>query len=235
MATRPYHLAPYVHWRTAHGFAVILDCNGDKYYSIPARQFEALLTHVDCGGSTGNAQPYEPPPDVTLLMNELLAQGILTSTPIGVIPVGLPDAPTPERLISTWDTLLPLSAALPYAPIFFYSCALADYHFRFKSLRQITDRIARRKRGYRGSSLERSIYLTRVFHALRPFYPHSYLCLFDSLALLEFLAHWRLFPSLVFGVTIDPFEAHCWVQHDTTVLCDTASFSARWFLQIWTL
>ena len=49
----------------------------------------------------------------------------------------------------------------------------------------------------------------------------SYLCLFDSLALIHFLARFRVFPDWVFGVTADPFEAHCWVQTGGVVLNDT--------------
>jgi hypothetical protein len=44
--------------------------------------------------------------------------------------------------------------------------------------------------------------------------------LFDSLALLEFLAVYRFFPRIVFGVVADPFQAHCWLQDDAVVLND---------------
>jgi hypothetical protein len=46
-------------------------------------------------------------------------------------------------------------------------------------------------------------------------------CLFDSLALIHFLAQYGLYPDWVFGVSADPFEAHCWVQAGQVVLNDT--------------
>jgi hypothetical protein len=58
---------------------------------------------------------------------------------------------------------------------------------------------------------------------LRPLYPRDYLCLFDSLALIEFLAQHGLYPTWVFGVTSDPFMAHCWVQEGDTLLNDTVA------------
>jgi hypothetical protein len=61
----------------------------------------------------------------------------------------------------------------------------------------------------------------RAFTTLRPFIPRNYLCLFDSLALLDFLAEYRLFPDFVFGVIADPFEAHCWLQADGVVINDS--------------
>jgi hypothetical protein len=60
-----------------------------------------------------------------------------------------------------------------------------------------------------------------VFDSLRLFYPRPYLCLFDSLALIHFLARFGLYPDWVFGVQADPFEAHCWVQAGSVVLNDT--------------
>jgi hypothetical protein len=46
-------------------------------------------------------------------------------------------------------------------------------------------------------------------------------CLYDSLALLEFLARYRIYPDWVFGVQTRPFAAHCWVQQGDIVFNDT--------------
>jgi hypothetical protein len=59
--------------------------------------------------------------------------------------------------------------------------------------------------------------------------------MFDSLALVEFLAQWHIFPDWVFGVRVDPFEAHCWVQAVEVVLSDTLSFASRWYSPIMVL
>jgi len=45
-------------------------------------------------------------------------------------------------------------------------------------------------------------------------------CLFDSLALMNFLADECLFPRWVVGVKTSPFRAHSWVQFGDTVLND---------------
>lgn len=39
--------------------------------------------------------------------------------------------------------------------------------------------------------------------------------------MIIFLARRRLHASIVFGVTGDPFGAHCWVQTSDLVLSDT--------------
>jgi len=64
-----------------------------------------------------------------------------------------------------------------------------------------------------------------VFRKLRPWYPRGYLCLFDALALVEFLARRRQFPTWVFGVQAQPFGAHCWIQADDQLLNEGAEFA----------
>lgn len=45
-------------------------------------------------------------------------------------------------------------------------------------------------------------------------------CLLDSLALLRWLGNSVRGAALVFGVKLNPFAAHCWVQADELVLSD---------------
>lgn len=69
--------------------------------------------------------------------------------------------------------------------------------------------------------------LTSIFHGLRPYYPRGYLCRFDSLALIEFLAGYEQYPIWVFGVKSQPFGAHCWVQDGSCVLNDSVDYVSR--------
>lgn len=66
---------------------------------------------------------------------------------------------------------------------------------------------------------------TAIFRKLRPWYPRGYLCLFDALALVEFLARRRLFPTWVFGVQAQPFGAHCWIQAGDQLLNEGPEFA----------
>lgn len=232
MPPSPYALAPSVHWVTVHGFSIILDVAGDKYLSVPARQFELLLHHLEGEAASVGVRHEEMPPDVTALFSDLVARRILLPGPARRLAGTDQRVPAPERLISAARSRAPAGRALLCAAIFLKACLVAEYCFRFKRFSRIISRVATHERRGSSASLETLVELTQLFHALRPFYPRSYLCLFDSLALLEFLAHWHYFPSLVFGVTVDPFEAHCWVQHGSIVLCDTWRFQARWCSQI---
>ena len=59
-----------------------------------------------------------------------------------------------------------------------------------------------------------------TFRRARLYVPIETCCLLDSLSLIDFLSRRRLPARLVFGVTSDPFAAHCWVQAGEWVLND---------------
>ncbi|QUD90132.1 lasso peptide biosynthesis B2 protein [Phenylobacterium montanum] len=62
--------------------------------------------------------------------------------------------------------------------------------------------------------------LALAYHRHRSALPFRKICLRDSLALLELLTRHGARADLVFGVKLDPFNAHCWVQAGEVVLSD---------------
>ena len=68
-----------------------------------------------------------------------------------------------------------------------------------------------------------------AFMHLRPWlFASRDACLADSLALVNFLARYRHFPTWVFGVQTRPFAAHCWVQDGDVVFNDTPDHVRRY-------
>jgi hypothetical protein len=61
------------------------------------------------------------------------------------------------------------------------------------------------------------------FACARRYVPIEPTCLLDSLSLLRFLSRRGLSANIVFGVTPEPFAAHCWVQADDMALNETLS------------
>lgn len=68
---------------------------------------------------------------------------------------------------------------------------------------------------------------TMIFRKLRPWYARPYSCLFDGLALVEYLARRGLFPTWVFGVQAQPFGAHCWVQDEERLLNESEEYAGQ--------
>lgn len=60
-----------------------------------------------------------------------------------------------------------------------------------------------------------------LFSTGRVYVPIEPRCLLDSLALVKFLTARGQHANIVFGVTSQPFTAHCWVQAADLVLNDT--------------
>jgi hypothetical protein len=159
------------------------------------------------------------------LANDLLSQGILSEHP-GDTKDALPtDFSHPRQAIdldwpepSLWSTWI-------HAGRFFAGCLRASRQLSRQPFQVTVEAVRARKTRYaaRGDAtdLERARSLVLVFNRLRWYYPRPYLCLFDSLALIHFLAGFHLFPDWVFGVSADPFEAHCTVQLGSVVLNDT--------------
>ena len=60
----------------------------------------------------------------------------------------------------------------------------------------------------------------RGFWAARALVPIERRCLLDCLALLDWLGPEARQATLVFGVRLDPFGAHCWLQSEGMLLTD---------------
>lgn len=207
---------------------VILDANRDKYLCVDRRQFEALGPSLQGWGesaSPGGSQALPVAEEAIALANGLLDLNILSDRAIAA-----KDArPTAVRLAT--EALDPDSpvrsrwSSVTHAGAFFSSCARASRELRRQPFQLTVDAVRTRKSRNAGragpSNLERTRSLVAVFNRLRLFYPHSYVCLFDSLSLIHFLARFNVFPDWLFGVNADPFEAHCWAQEDNVVLNDT--------------
>ena len=159
----------------------------------------------------------------------------------------LPDGPALERLLRTGlfrqsslrGRLAPVHSPAParsligdrpsgrprWSSPFRAWTAVSRARRRLKSvpLAEIVDALAERRRagGPEGEPAlaEES---ARAFLAARPLVPVERSCLLDSLALLDWLGPRSGHAKLVFGVRLDPFGAHCWLQTERAILTDAA-------------
>jgi transglutaminase superfamily protein len=109
---------------------------------------------------------------------------------------------------------------------FLTACVRADATLRLRSFSKTVESIARRPR--REAGVDAVCAAALAFRRMRPYYPRAYLCMFDSLALIHFLALRGLGADFVFGVDLTPFEAHCWVQCGDVVLNDDINVVRRY-------
>jgi hypothetical protein len=108
---------------------------------------------------------------------------------------------------------------------FLTGATFAAASLKLRTLLAITESVAARRdrcaRAPRSESPDALRDAVAVFDKLRPLlFASRDKCLFDSLALINFLALEGMFPRWVIGVTTRPFGAHSWVQDGTMVLND---------------
>lgn len=225
MTASKYFLTKHAFACTAQGYWVILDANNDEYLCITQRGFDSLRHQL-----YGRSDPTEndlrrKSLSATATLDSLVSKGVLTDRQEDGKPFAASSYDAPSRTLS--GRVGPPSS-LPKFGVqfvkFMFAAGLTDWRLRFSSLastlRLIEHRQLRRNVPQKQSDITRVEELLTGFRAFRAFYPRPYLCLFDSLCLLEFFALHNFFPRLVFGVIAEPFAAHCWLQQGNLVIND---------------
>jgi hypothetical protein len=202
-----YLLRSHVHCCRRGDAYVFLDLKQDNYMLVAGPAADALRALADANPGSTTAQSADP-------LRELEQGGLLTKDRTG----GRPFATTAVDLAV--EPLLDLDTAPPAIRMvdwwnFAVACTTATVRLRWHPLEKTVAAVAKRKAlhgAHDHLELERARHLTAVFNRLRSLFPANYLCLFDSLALIEFLARYQLYPTWVFGVRLEPWSAHCWIQ-----------------------
>jgi hypothetical protein len=205
---------------------IILSANRDRYLCVAHAELASIGDQLYGWPKQGDsmARPSPIGAETHKLVESLTINGIITSNPAIGKSFAESEYPAPENRIEAFESTVSVHVPLFWIPRFFLACAKVDWQLRTKALSRTLARIERRRRRADSSNVignaPQVSTLIAAFQTLRPLYPRSYLCLFDSLALLEFLAGYRFLPRVVFGVVADPFQAHCWLQDGSTVIND---------------
>jgi hypothetical protein len=162
----------------------------------------------------------------------LLEKEILTSAASGKLAVPVTAEPLHGELNGEGlDETPRIGAGVLFG---FVSAAIrARLLLKYRSFESVIARVSDRveKRGMRNGTPAdvRLDELVAAFATLRPFFfAAKDACLFDALALSEFLARYDVYPRWVFGVQARPFAAHCWLQLGSVILNDTVDHVRRY-------
>ncbi|KHL54588.1 lasso peptide biosynthesis B2 protein [Xanthomonas cannabis] len=192
---------------------VFLDVGNDRYFRLPEALEHSLLTYL--------AQ--DPVSDLEI--NDLVERGLLversraTADPqTSVMPVARSamEMPIPARRPQLLEKLEVLALVLSTRLV-----------LKRNPLGRVLGSLsaAAQGRGMQQRPLaeleQRLTDAASVFRRARVWVPVEMRCLLDSVALARFLRRRQLDAQVVFGVALDPFSAHCWVQTGDLVLNDT--------------
>lgn len=187
--------------------AIFLDVRRNRYRAMAWESARAL---IDASASSS-------PEPVTRRMRAL---GWLDDRPAPITPMTLPPSPAQE--------LAPQVTAYGSKPFLVTEAlwALGSTRLRL-AIRSLERNLAAVRRINRKAADEPPPLLTDIAPVLTAFrMAERYVltnktCLLRSLALQAALARRGMATSVVFGVKLQPFEAHCWLQHEDTLLNDT--------------
>jgi hypothetical protein len=213
---------------------IILDAKRDKYLCVAHGELSAIAARIhgwQCE-STASIPPVPQEAKAIDLVDSLISREIITMDPRLGKPFVESLYPTPDRSIERQKPFAKPDVPARCIVRFILACGTTDWRLRRHALCRTLARIERRRTRARSFTTTAAPALVStlvgIFKALRPFYPRPYLCLFDSLALLEFLAVHGFFPRLVFGVVADPFQAHCWLQVGSQIVDDDLERVSRY-------
>lgn len=205
---------------------VFLDLLSDRYTRLDSPHVELIhnLMRFQNDGSEGgplhNGEKTNPSSDLI----KLVERGLLTTDSASGKPVEPTIFDPPSRLLIGPDEDYSPPAEFRYLPAFLAANTAAVARLKWWRIQKTVSAVEKRKaKGLERNpefNIDAAKKLTAVFKKLRLLFPRNYLCLFDSLALLEFLARYRVFPSWVFGVQLERWGAHCWVQEGPILFND---------------
>jgi hypothetical protein len=218
-----------LHW-------IALDVARDKYLCIPKSVFESVAPWLrGCHELTNTIEdnPMQMSPEIEGFASEMMKHGILTMDPTCANYNAVMKVPKATRAVGSPLVQSRAGWLGRFAPSFMVAAYTADFALRYRDFMNVVKaaRIAKSRVAYTAhlhSDSRQLGELVSQFNRLRPIYPRNYLCLFDSLALIRFLARHHMHSDWVFGVSADPFYAHCWVQQGDLLLNDIPERISRY-------
>jgi len=193
------------------GRFIFLDIARDRY-SLLADEAERSFRRLTFG------EPLSP--DDRTILSELVGSGLLCIAPDGARPRPCPAPPKPER--SLVDEDYPVRpAVLAHA---LWRLARSAAALKLGPLRTMVAHIERRKARIEGEIQAPAGCLEEVaagFKRAALIAAPLDQCLPRSAAAVHALLDRSVRPDLVIAVRLQPFGAHCWVQHGSTLVNET--------------
>ena len=221
---RQYTICEHAYTCIAGKHIVFLDIERDKYLCLDLEATATLLPHL-----RGRSFLFQDPllsecatwAGVSRILAELEQRNLIALVPVDQVAPSVEQITLPTRSVSApAGNKYPLAAAAAYE--FILAVTRSAVLLRWRTLARTVAHVTQRRRSAVASRADVGYApLVQRFASYRSRFGKADACLFNSLALLDFLALHGLYPKLVFGVSMRPFHAHCWVQHEETVVGDT--------------
>lgn len=221
---RTVEISDDVFYCIANDHMVFLDLPRNRYLCLGSRDTQILLRLMSKDAQTAmqRFRRIARTSDERRVLHALYSNNLIGNSGLAALSMRSPPLTAPSTSLLQMKTSGDAEAWFGHFLPFLYAAVSASWKLRTYSMQRLvhTVRERRAEKNTRPRRKRQLRALVMAFHQLRPLYFRRYLCLYDSLALLEFLRLFDLHPQWVFGVATKPFSAHCWVQSDDMVLND---------------
>jgi len=211
---------------------VFLDLHNDKYSCLETRHTKPIAALL--GLSAPSAEDLEPTETLAELNGENVSEIVQNLIDSGLVTRDRDKGKRASFITQHSELRELLGYEIGSAPKihtghalnFFKSLIVTKTLLRFAPMERIVARVKRRKDRYYARSrtepnAERINELVEIYKILKPlFVTVKDECLFNSLFLIEFLACYQVYPNWYFGVRLNEFYAHCWVQGGNVIYDD---------------
>ena len=215
---------------------IFLNLHTDKYCALESDETATLLPHVSVdleklhpsaisALSKRTHKKNDKNPNIYKsknIINDLIDQKLLT-TKSGAKKLKPIEVNIPKEDLFKYDFDIKPKIKFSHILIFICASTSAFLQIRFNRIEHIIRKIKKKqsKNSLIAANEKTARELMEVFKILRPlFFTSKNECLFDSLSLLRFMELHGVRTTWVFGVTLRPFVAHCWVQDSQFVYND---------------
>lgn len=208
-----YALPDHCSFCVVDGRTIFLDLRSDRYIEVDLATRSALSRCCDATEALEDSSP-----EVERLQR--LGLIVRSQNPATLAAVA---AKVPTRSLRDERSRLP-QRAWPLVPEVFALLGRSRRILKRRGIEAAVKEVQRRNAGIpqRPRSDGELVAAAERFRAARRLIPIKPNCLLDSLTLSIFLARRGQRAHLVFGVKLDPFAAHCWLQTTDSILNDGA-------------
>lgn len=198
------------------GYVIFLDVEGNRYFRLPAAQEKAFLSVLAGQTAAGPG------------LDELIENDLLVACSSNAARTTAPTLRGPSRS-ALEQRSLPLNFELLVTLEVFATTQSMLWQLRRHDLKGMLNRLTAHREIHTTPQPADSTRLderqllrsaTQFNHARR-YVPIEPSCLLDSLSLVRFLARRGLHANIIFGVTPQPWAAHCWAQAGDLALNET--------------
>ena len=206
-----YYLHESLSYCLVDGRPIFLDTGNDRYFRLAEDMERAFIAHLD----DADIEPG--------CMDRLVRRGILTP---GRTSRDVPEPIAAPAIESAMEhSIARTNCGIGTIAEVFALIIRTRRRLRSRRLQTILDELCiDRSQSISTDAAERDMQASSHAHAFleaRRWVPSETRCLLDSISLVAFMARRNVDARIVFGVTGDPFSAHCWVQRGGLVLNDT--------------